>query len=179
MRSDFKKLLSLAFFAFTLVLAGCSGVKVGEGYTNPNYDDIARDKQSESIFGDGGLSVGGKTKEDNNGGGGIGVNGFLWRASLDTISFMPLISADPFGGVIITDWHSPGGGEDAKTERFKLTVYILSKDLRADGIKVSSFKQRLDKSGNWIDSPPDAATANKIENAILSRAREMRIAAKK
>jgi len=103
---------------------------------------------------------------------GIGVNSFLWRASLETLDFMPLDSADPYGGVIITDWHS---SNTAPNERFKATVYILDTRLRADGIKVSIFKQTKDENGNWVTSGVDPDTGIQIENSILSRARELRI----
>ncbi len=103
---------------------------------------------------------------------GIGVNSFLWRAALETIEFMPLTSADPYGGVIITGWHSDG---NATNERFKATVYILDTRLRADAIKVSVFRQEFDASGNWVDADIDPDTEVQIENAILTRARELKI----
>ncbi len=103
---------------------------------------------------------------------GIGVNTFLWRAALETIEFMPLQSADPYGGVIITGWHSDAG---APNERFKATVYILDTRLRADGVKVSVFKQARDTTGTWRDSAVDPKTETQIENAILTRARELKI----
>ena len=105
------------------------------------------------------------------GGGGIGVNTFLWRASLDTLSFMPLASADPFGGVIITDWFAPP--ETVGQERFKLTVFILDQNLRADAIKVSVFRQERQGPGEWLDAASNSATAIDLENAILTRARQM------
>ncbi len=104
---------------------------------------------------------------------GIGVNSFLWRAALETIEFMPLSSADPYGGVIITGWHSDS---TAPNERFKATVYILDTRLRADAIKVSVFKQRLDPTSGWVDVAVDPDTEVQIENAILTRARELKIA---
>jgi hypothetical protein len=104
--------------------------------------------------------------------GGIGVNGFLWRASLDTISFMPLASADPFGGVVITEWYS---APDSPDERLKVTVYIMDRRLRADAVRVVVFKQVRDVSGNWSDAAVAPETPAKIENAILTRARQMRI----
>ena len=79
---------------------------------------------------------------------GIGVNAFLWRGALDTISFMPLASADPFGGVIITDWYTPPG---TSGERFKATIYILSRDLRSDGLRVNIYRQVL-QNGQWVDA---------------------------
>ncbi len=121
------------------------------------------------LFGDEGGLLKGK-KKNKNGGGGIGVNGYLWRASLDTVSFMPLKSADPFGGVIITDWYV---SDKTPNERLKLTVYILDRRLRADAVRVSVFKQR--RRGGWRDAPVGKETARKIENQILTRARQLRI----
>jgi len=101
---------------------------------------------------------------------GIGVNAYLWRGALDALSFMPLISADPFGGVIITDWYSPVG---ATGERFKATAYILGRELRADAVRVSLFHQVL-QGGQWIDAPVTAGTATELEDKVLTRARELR-----
>lgn len=103
---------------------------------------------------------------------GVPVNSFLWRASLDTVSFMPLATADPFGGVILTDWYTPA---ETPNERFKLNVLVLTRQLRADGIRVSVFRQTRDDSGAWIDAATDEATATSIENAILTRARQLRV----
>ena len=102
----------------------------------------------------------------------IGVNGYLWRATLDTLSFMPLASADPYGGVVITDWYT---NPEKPDERFKCTVYILDARLRADGLNVAVFKQNKDASGNWIDAPSATQTETDIENAILTRARQLRL----
>jgi hypothetical protein len=105
--------------------------------------------------------------------GSLGVNGYLWRATLDTLSFMPLASADPYGGTVITDWYS---NPEKPDERFKCTVYILDSRLRADGLKVAVFKQTRDAAGNWVDSESAAQTETDIENAILTRARQLRLA---
>ena len=102
----------------------------------------------------------------------IGVNGYLWRASLDTLAFMPLASADPYGGVIITDWYA---APEAPNERFKVTVYILDTRLRADGLNVQVFKQ-LAVGGVWTDATPSPQTETDLENAILTRARQLRLA---
>jgi hypothetical protein len=102
---------------------------------------------------------------------GVGVNSFLWRAALDTISFMPLSSADPFGGVIITDWYTP---PESTEERFKMTIYILDRQLRADGVRVAVFKQRRARGG-WADVAVDPRTAADLENQILTRARTIRL----
>jgi hypothetical protein len=112
---------------------------------------------------------------DSGGGGNapaIGVNGYLWRATLDTLSFMPLASADPYGGVIITDWYA---NPEKPDERFKITVYILDARLRADGLNVAIFTQRRDATGNWTDAAAATQTETDIENAILTRARQLRL----
>ena len=102
----------------------------------------------------------------------IGVNSFLWRASLDTLAFMPLASADAYGGLINTEWYV---NPEKPDERFKATVYILDTRLRADGLNVTVFKQAKDVSGNWVDAPVADQTATDIENAILTRARQLRL----
>ena len=103
----------------------------------------------------------------------LGVNGYLWRATLDTLSFMPLASADPYGGVVITDWYV---NPEKPDERFKATVYILDTRLRADGLNVTVFKQISDGAGGWTDAPTAAQTETDIENAILTRARQLHLA---
>ena len=138
----------------------------GNSYESP-YDKYG------SVFGEGGASAFGDDSGNGASGTGIDVNSYLWRASLDTISFMPLASADPFGGVIITDWHSP---PEAANERFKVNVYILGRDLRADGIRAAVFRQEANSFGNWVAAQVDSQTVLDLENAILTRARQLRIA---
>ncbi|MCW9036180.1 MAG: DUF3576 domain-containing protein [Rhodospirillales bacterium] len=123
----------------------------------------------ETVFGDGGLFGGASKKNENTAG--IGVNSFLWRATLDTISFLPINSADAFGGVILTDWYSPA---ETPEERFKLNIYILGRALRADGVKVSVFKQARDQRGEWTSLGLGKNVSTDIENAILTRARQLR-----
>jgi hypothetical protein len=98
----------------------------------------------------------------------IGVNGYLWKATLATLSFMPLASADPYGGVVITDWYQ---NPEKPGERFKCTVYILDARLRADGLNVAVFKQNKGADGQWVDAPSASQTETDIENAILTKAR--------
>ncbi|HUB97083.1 MAG TPA: DUF3576 domain-containing protein [Stellaceae bacterium] len=131
----------------------------------PNQGLVSR------VFGSGDENKGG----GGGGGGGpsgVGVNSYLWRATLDTVSFIPLASADPFGGVIITDWYSP---PDRPNERFKVNVFILGRELRADGVRASVFRQTRDANGQWADAPVDQKTGTDLENAILTRARQMRL----
>ncbi len=132
-----------------------------------------QNREQGSLFGPGGL-FGSKAEKGTDNGSGVAVNAFLWRASLDTINFIPLVSADPFGGVIITDWYTPA---EAPNERMKVQITILDRELRADGVRVSVFKQQASpKGGGWIDSAVDPHTNTDIENAILTRARQLRIA---
>lgn len=100
-----------------------------------------------------------------------GVNPYLWRASLDTLSFLPIETADSIGGLINYDWQS---FDDVPGERVKATVFILDTRLRADGVKVSVFRQRQDDGGNWVDADVSAETAIQLENQILSRARSLK-----
>jgi hypothetical protein len=105
---------------------------------------------------------------------GIGVNEFLWRATLDTLHFMPMDSADPYAGVIKTNWYTAA---QSPTQRLKVTVFILDTRLRTDALRVSVFQQTKDAAGNWIDASVDPDTTTKIENLILTRARELKLAA--
>jgi hypothetical protein len=102
----------------------------------------------------------------------IGVNSYLWRATLDTLAFMPLASADPYGGVVITDWYV---NPEKPDERFKCTVYILDTRLRGDALKVTVFKEVSNGAGGWAPSQAADQTSVDIENAILTRARQLRL----
>lgn len=116
-------------------------------------------------------------RNSNGGEGGssrIGVNAYLWRASLDTISFMPITQADSAGGVITTDWYT---NPDKPNERVRASVLILGKTLRADALKVSLFKQLKNKTGGWVDAPADTATNRELEDIILTKARSLKVAA--
>ena len=170
---------------FALGLSACGGDSgsVTEKRSGASGDRNSRDmiaglggrKQEEgTLFGPGGL-FGSKPKQSEDQGSGVAVNAYLWRASLDTINFIPLVSADPFGGVIITDWYTPA---ETPNERMKVQVTILDRELRADGVRVSVFKQQTGGKGggNWVDAQVDPRTNIDIENAILTRARQLRIA---
>ncbi|MEH3107390.1 MAG: DUF3576 domain-containing protein [Sphingomonas fennica] len=100
----------------------------------------------------------------------IGVNAYLWRATLDTLSFMPLAQVDSNGGVIVTDWYA---NPAVPTERMKVSVAILDQDLRADAVRVAAQRQ-INQGGQWTDAPVQAATAQKLEDIILGKARDLR-----
>jgi len=180
-RSFFARLLGPALLGgFVLGAAACSDSTVDYSYPEKTGKSGGQStysptgKKPDSVFGPDGLSLfGGKSKTDEGaGGGGIGVNSYLWRASLDSIAFMPLASADPFGGVIITDWYAP---PETPNERFKLNIYILGRQLRADGVKAAVFRQRRDASGAWLDASVESQTSVELENVILTRARQLRL----
>ena len=170
--SQFGLIAVLAAFS----LGACSSGKVNlprqtaSGEIGRKYESEKRD----TLFGGDGISMGGAKDAPgvgSAGSGGIGVNSYLWRATLDTISFLPVTSADPFGGVILTDWYAP---PETPNERFKINVYVLGRALRADGIKVSVFRQVQGPAGAWRDSLVEADAGRKIENSILTRARQLR-----
>jgi hypothetical protein len=169
--------LAAGMAAFALV-AACTGVNTEYNFPDrkpgQRVDPTGSNKSTEGLFGTDGFRFFGRGEktDDTGASGGIGVNSFLWRASLDSISFMPLASADPFGGVIITDWFTP---PEAPDERFKVNVYILGRQLRADGVKAAVFKQRRDAGGNWVDAAVEPKTSVELENTILTRARQLRI----
>lgn len=100
----------------------------------------------------------------------IGVNSYLWRASLETLSFMPLTQADSAGGVLVTDWYS---NPDNPNERVKLSVAILDHDLRADAVRVAASRQVI-QDGVWVEAPVQAATVQRLEDIILTKARDLR-----
>jgi hypothetical protein len=100
----------------------------------------------------------------------IGVNSYLWRATLDTLSFMPLLQTDSNGGVIVTDWYV---NPQVPSERMKVTVSILDQDLRADAVRVAALRE-VNRSGQWVAAPVQAATVQKLEDIILTRARDLR-----
>ncbi len=168
------RVLALFIVAAIAALSGCGYVESSpDSYRNPRVDPDAQAAQRGSIFGNGGLDIFGGAKPTDQGGGvGIGVNSYLWRASLDTLAFMPLASADPFGGVIITDWFSP---PELPDERFKVNIFILDRQLRSDGVRAAVFHQHHEASGAWADTTVAPATLTDLENAILSRARQLRI----
>ncbi len=174
-----KPVLSRVFLAallgLPLAVAGCGeGAKVRPVADDEYQDYRTKGADKGKLFGDQGLvfGIGGKggSGDPSEAGAALGVNAYLWRGALDTLSFMPLASADPFGGVIITDWYQPPAGPG---ERFKATAYILGRQLRADGIKVSIFRQ-VDTSGRWVDAAVSPVTVSDIENKVLARARELR-----
>ena len=172
----------MRIFTFFLIigllsLSACGGIEREAKYPTGADRSSTGDniyKKPDSIFGEGGLKLFSSQRADDENASGIGVNSFLWRASLDTLSFMPFHSADPFGGVILTDWYSAA---ETPNERLKVNVFILDRQLRADGIRVSVFRQvRDNENAEWKDAPVSEGTGRQLEDTILTRARELRVA---
>jgi len=164
----------LAILLLSLSACGSPDVGTEASYGQPDHDKLYK---NGSLLSDQGgadvLNLGGDEKGKD--ASGIGVNGFLWRASLDTVSFMPIASADPFGGIIITDWYS--SPNDAN-ERMRLNIFIRDRELRADGVKVSVFRQSKGTDGRWMDAAVTPTTGPSLENAILTKARQIRLTQK-
>ena len=163
--------------AVGLALTACGATEDTEyAYPDTSRRGAGFYVEDQGMFGSGGISVFGDDApaEGGGGGSGIAVNSFLWRASLDTVSFLPLVSADPFGGVIITDWYV---APETPGERVKVQVYILDRQLRSDGLRVSVFRERFNGS-NWVADRVSERTVETIEDSILSRARELRVQSK-
>ncbi len=158
-----------------VALTACSslGLETDKSYENKEKEKMY--KHGSVLSDEGGATLLGRDNKKNTDASGVGVNSFLWRATLDTIAFMPISTADPFGGVITTDWYSAPG---APNERIKLNVFILDRDLRADGVRVSVFRQTRGTDNIWTDATAAPATATSLEAAILTRARQMRLAQK-
>ena len=157
-----------------LALNGCGSLKGDEDTNYPKTEQDRRRARLGKIAGEEGMVIGGTSdKEKEAGKNPLGVNSFLWRATLDTLNFLPLASADPFGGVILTDWYED---PEAPGERFKVNALILDRQLRADSLKLSVFRQKKSASGQWADAPTDSGLARKLEDTVLTRARQLRVA---
>ncbi len=168
-RSILRTVLCLSLAA----VAGCGSDANVRPVADNEYNDYRTHGDRGKMGGDQGLVFGvgkGSGNSASNDGAALGVNAYLWRGALDTLAFMPLASADPFGGVIITDWYQPPA---APGERFKATAYILGRQLRADGVRVSIFRQ-VAQNGQWVDASVSRVTTGEIENKVLARARELR-----
>lgn len=156
-----------------LLLMACDDMGLEKDATNyPVRKELQRNEARGKLTGDGLSLGGGPSKGEEAGNNPLGVNSFLWRATLDTLAFMPLSSADPFGGVIITDWYED---PNAQGERFKVNALILGRQLRSDGVKVTLFKQTHTPDRGWVDAKVESKLARQMEDTILTRARQLRV----
>ena len=153
------------------ILTGCVGQEGSVPDLMTIGDETVDMNKRQTVFGGDLITFGDDSDTKTPRGSNIGVNAFLWRASLDVLSSWPISSADPFGGVIITDWYAP---PSAPNERFKFNVFILDRVLRADGIRVSIFKQVKDAEGEWQQAALQSKTQILVENSILTRAQQFR-----
>jgi len=151
-----------ATVVLALCLAGCGGGDGGSVKPLPNVAYADPNAAPPPITG--------KSNAAQEAGASLQVNKYLWRGALETLGFMPLASTDPFGGVIVTDWYVP---PTTQGERFKATAYVLGRELRADGLKITIFRQ-VREDGQWVEAPVNPATAADIESKALARARELR-----
>ena len=172
--------LPLALAALALALAACSGDSAPEESAGPRSGPEREwDRKAPTIFGDDGLSIGTIDSTTNIFGGReesgdrLPVNKYLWQAALDTLSFLPLASTDPFTGVIATEW---GSTPEAPNDRFKVTAFFTSPALSAASLKVAVYREVQNEEGIWVPAPVSEETPRKLEDAILTRAREIRIA---
>jgi hypothetical protein len=142
--------------------------------SSDNINPITGKKSNPGIFSkdaEKGISLSDILNPQENDTTGVNLNAFLWRASLNVLSVAPLISTDALGGTIITDWYVNKNIED---QRIKITAFIKTSELRADGIKVKVYIQNK-KKGNWSDTLTNQDLETKIENKILNEARILRI----
>lgn len=182
MRNAAVKLPALALLAMLPLLGGCSwlGNTQSRLVENDEYGDwrqAGTGIRQRPLGSSAGITVFGidKSRQEAAAGAagngtGVNVNAFLWRATLDTLSFMPIASADPFGGTVITDWYAP---PSAQNERFRAQALLMGRQLRSDGVRVQVFRQ-VQHNGNWVDAPVAASTGADLEDKVLARARELR-----
>ncbi|MFK7941722.1 MAG: DUF3576 domain-containing protein [Paracoccaceae bacterium] len=163
-----------------LLIASCSGDQTPQAPEGPRPGPSREaNERDEGLFGtSGGVGIGevisgGVLGGDGASGSSLPVNKFLWQASLDTLSFLPLASTDPFTGVIATDW---GTSPADPRERFKVTAYMVRPALAASSLKVAVYRELRNAEGLWVPAPVDPETARKLEDAIIVRARQIRIA---
>lgn len=151
--------------ASALALAACEGGR-------PPPEQIDREEAGRERLGTIGDIPGLLNEEGRRGDGLTPVNRYLWRASLDTLAFLPLASTDPFTGVVATDW---GASPDTPQERFKVTAYVTSPTLAANSLQVAVFREIRSPEGAWVTAPVSGSTARRLEDAILVRARQLKI----
>ncbi len=156
-----------------LLLVSCATKEVKNPYSPKSQRERREEKMGGYLFDE---PIYSSSKSKKNETTGIGVNTYLWKASLEATSFLPKKSVDPFGGLILTNWYSPA---ETPNERLKVEVIITGRELKSDALKVSIFRQKKEAKGQWKDQAVDAKTVDQFEETILSRARELKIAEEK
>ena len=146
---------------------------------SPEKDRLAladaenRLRSGGGLLGKKGLSLGDINKSEKTTTAAIGfpINPYLWKGSLETVDFMPIASADPFAGIIITDWYT---SQSSPNERCKINIFIKGHEMKTDNLKVNSFCQSL-SNGQWVDIKNNIDNDAKLENAILNKAKKIRL----
>jgi hypothetical protein len=164
--------LSIGAGLALLLLGGCGNQDLISTRENAHVGQpgVTQDTSVQTLSSNSTLfGLGGGNSTAGNGGG-IGVNAYLWRGSLETLKFMPLVSADPYGGVILTDWYQ---SPSAPGERFKVAVYILGRQLEANALHISVFRQ-VQQGGTWVDAPVAPGVSGDLENKVLAASRDLR-----
>ena len=173
MNINFKKVAFLTFM--TIMLSSCSYLPTPT--SSETILDQNKKANSKGSFVTGKDEQGVKLGDlfgGSQSGGALPINALLWRAALDTVSVMPLDSVDTFGGTIITEWYAH---PDDPTKRIKIAIFILDQELRADAVKVQTYlQQRPEGMFEWQDIGRDDGLSNRLEELILTRAREIRAA---
>lgn len=154
----------LSFFSL-LLLASCSSHKIENKYPT-HHKDLYK---FGSISGSKGITIIGDKKNTTKKG---RVNHFLWHAALDVVSILPISKADPFGGTIITEWHTL---EENPNEMFKIIATIDAKELRADALSLKIYKKKKDAMGKWENTNVSKQTLEEFESAIFKKASELRL----
>jgi hypothetical protein len=160
------KLFPILFFSSLLFLSGCAAVDFQKSEPDTEPVSILTGKS-------GGLKLSDFNKDNSDPNGGLPVNALLWRAALDIASFVPLDDVDTFGGSIVTEWYQP---KSTPNQRLKLTMFVVGRELRSDAITVRAYIQNQ-VGTEWVDAGRDEVLGQKLENLVLTRARELRAAA--
>ena len=163
------KFIGLALLVYSL-LAGCA---TSESDVAPTPHDPTDSSVSFLTGKKGGVKLSDILEEDQSGDGVLPVNALLWRAALDVASFVPLDDVDTFGGSIVTEWHQ---SEGSPNKRFKLVMFVIGRELRSDAITVRAYIQKR-QGNNWVDAGRDETLSRKLEDLVLTRAREIRASA--
>lgn len=168
--------VSVFLLCISLCLIGCGGTDLSpkEGQEAPLSRDETRKTNFGKLFGDSFLFFGETKKFDANATTGMRVNPYLWQASLDVLSFIPLTSVDANGGVIITEWYS---APEKPNERVKVTAHINDRQLRVDAIRIIIHKQLRSKNGEWVNAAVDPSVIVDMEDIILTKARQLKVRA--
>lgn len=169
-----KNLYLASIFIVSATLAGCGGANIESADSNPTPHDTA---QGPGLFSGSSGNILDAFRQGGNSANAtatakIGVNAYLWRAALESVSFMPITQTDSAGGVIVTDWYSTSSQPN---ERVKANVYILGTALLPQNLKLNVFREERSASGVWTPVEVSPSTLRQLEDTILNKARTLRV----